>query len=165
VRHQFLPDVHYQYAGYVAYRGLVNEADLEAEAALFTERFVFYQFPNSHILQYVIPERHESLEPGLRRFNWVWYVNYDQATELPILTDKKWQQRDYSIPPDLSRCRARDAIICRYRLGSPVSKACWGNSRAVCQAILDLGVPQMTFGRVALIGDAAFIPRPHTAAR
>ena len=32
------------------------------------------------------------------------------------------------------------------------------------QAILDLGVPQMTFGRVALVGDAAFIPRPHTAA-
>jgi 2-polyprenyl-6-methoxyphenol hydroxylase-like FAD-dependent oxidoreductase len=29
---------------------------------------------------------------------------------------------------------------------------------------LDLGVPQMAFGRIALLGDAAFIPRPHTAA-
>lgn len=32
------------------------------------------------------------------------------------------------------------------------------------QAILDLGVPQMVFGRVALVADAGFIPRPHTAA-
>ena len=32
------------------------------------------------------------------------------------------------------------------------------------QAILDLNVPQMVFGRVLLTGDAAFVPRPHTAA-
>ncbi|MEM9979970.1 MAG: hypothetical protein AAF808_20275, partial [Cyanobacteria bacterium P01_D01_bin.2] len=32
------------------------------------------------------------------------------------------------------------------------------------QSILDLGVPQMVFDRMALVGDAAFIPRPHTAA-
>ena len=35
---------------------------------------------------------------------------------------------------------------------------------AVVQAILNLGVPNMIFDRVALLGDAAFIPRPHTAA-
>jgi len=33
--------------------------------------------------QYVIPGEHESLVPGERRFNWVWYVNYNQTTELP----------------------------------------------------------------------------------
>ncbi len=32
------------------------------------------------------------------------------------------------------------------------------------QSILDLGVPQMAFDRIALVGDAAFVPRPHTAA-
>ncbi|MEM9905974.1 MAG: hypothetical protein AAF921_13220 [Cyanobacteria bacterium P01_D01_bin.44] len=32
------------------------------------------------------------------------------------------------------------------------------------QAILDLGIPQMAFDRIALVGDAAFVPRPHTAA-
>jgi len=82
VRHQFLPDVHYQYAGYVAYRGLVNEADLEAEAATLHRAICVLSIPNSHILQYVIPGEHESLEPGLR-LQLGWYVNYDQATELP----------------------------------------------------------------------------------
>ena len=32
------------------------------------------------------------------------------------------------------------------------------------QPILDLAVPRMRHGRVAMVGDAAFIPRPHTAA-
>jgi 2-polyprenyl-6-methoxyphenol hydroxylase-like FAD-dependent oxidoreductase len=32
------------------------------------------------------------------------------------------------------------------------------------QPILDLAVPRMVQGRVILLGDAAFIPRPHTAA-
>ena len=32
------------------------------------------------------------------------------------------------------------------------------------QPILDLAVPRMVCGRVVLVGDAAFIPRPHTAA-
>jgi 2-polyprenyl-6-methoxyphenol hydroxylase-like FAD-dependent oxidoreductase len=103
VRHRFLPDIHYHYAGYVAYRGLVNKNELDKDtAALFTERFVFYQFPNSHMLQYVIPGEHESVIPGERRFNWVWYVNYDKKAELPrILTDKEGKHRDYSIPPGM----------------------------------------------------------------
>ena len=168
VRHQFLPDAHYRYAGYVAYRGLVNEAELEPEAAsLFTERFVFYQFPNSHILQYVIPGEGESLKPGHRRFNWVWYVNYDQATELPhILTDRNGRQRDYSIPPGLlapdveREMRSYADTV----LAPPFQKLVAATPEPFVQAILDLGVSQMTFERVALIGDAAFIPRPHTAA-
>jgi 2-polyprenyl-6-methoxyphenol hydroxylase-like FAD-dependent oxidoreductase len=31
------------------------------------------------------------------------------------------------------------------------------------QPIYDLPVPQMVFGRVCLLGDAAFVPRPHPA--
>ncbi|WP_442945014.1 hypothetical protein [Nostoc sp.] len=34
----------------MADRGLLEETELDQETAvLFTERFVFYQFPNSHI--------------------------------------------------------------------------------------------------------------------
>jgi hypothetical protein len=32
------------------------------------------------------------------------------------------------------------------------------------QTIYDLSVPKMAFGRVCILGDAAFVPRPHTAA-
>ncbi len=168
VRQRFLPNAHYRYAGYVAYRGLVNENELESDSsALFTERFVFYQFPNSHILQYVIPGDRESLVPGKRRFNWVWYVNYDQTTELPrILTDKNGKHRDYSIPPGMLAPTVEQEMrsYANTVLAPPFQKLVAATSEPFVQAILDLGVPQMTFGRVALVGDAAFIPRPHTAA-
>lgn len=168
VRELFLPNAHYHYAGYVAYRGLVDEAGLDRTVAdLFTERFVFYQFPNSHILQYVIPGEHASLVPGERRFNWVWYVNYDEAIELPrILIDKNGRQRDFSVPPGLLAPDVEREMrsYADAMLAPPFRKLVAATQEPFVQAILDLGIPKMTFGRVALVGDAAFIPRPHTAA-
>ena len=68
VRQQLLPTYEPKYAGYVGYRGLVDESDLDSETAeILTERFVFYQIENSHILQYVIPGENESLAPSERR--------------------------------------------------------------------------------------------------
>jgi 2-polyprenyl-6-methoxyphenol hydroxylase-like FAD-dependent oxidoreductase len=168
VRHLRLPDYTPQYAGYVAYRGLVDEQELDPETAnLLTERFVFYQFPNSHILQYVIPGENESLIPGERRFNWVWYVNYDQTTELPnILTDKNGRRREYSIAPGMIHPTVEQAMraYANRVLPPPFQKLLAATQEPFVQAILDLGVPQMVFDRIALVGDAAFIPRPHTAA-
>ena len=168
IRHLLLPDYTPQYAGYVAYRGLVDEWKLNpATAKLLTERFVFYQFPNSHILQYVIPGENESLIPGERRFNWVWYVNYNQTIELPhILTDKTGQRREYSIAPGMIHPSVEQAMrsYADLVLASPFQTLVAATQEPFVQAILDLGVPQMAFGHIALIGDAAFIPRPHTAA-
>lgn len=168
VRKLLLPNYEPQYAGYVAYRGLVDERELDAEtAAMLSERFVFYQFPNSHILQYLIPGENESLVPGERRFNWVWYVNYDETTELtPILTDKNGKHRDYSIPPGMMAPEAEEQmrLYSNQVLSPPFQKLIAATKEPFVQAILDLTVPQMAFNRIALIGDAAFIPRPHTAA-
>ncbi|PZO13574.1 MAG: hypothetical protein DCF25_15985 [Leptolyngbya foveolarum] len=168
VRQQLLPTYAPQYAGYVAYRGLVDEADLEPEAAkIFTERFVFYDFPNSHILEYVIPGENESLVPGKRRFNWVWYVNYDEETELPhILTDKNGKRRDYSIPPSKMAPTVEQEMrgYADRELVAPFKTLVAATKEPFVQSILDLSVPQMAFDRIALVGDAAFVPRPHTAA-
>ncbi|MGB3638158.1 MAG: FAD binding domain-containing protein [Rivularia sp. (in: cyanobacteria)] len=168
VRQILLPTYNPMYAGYVGFRGLVDEGELDPEtAAIMTERFVFYQFRNSHILQYVIPGENESLVPGERRFNWVWYVNYDEITELPrVLTDKNGKRREYSIPPgmmanDIEREMREygDRVLVE-----PFQKLIAATKEPFVQAILDLGLPKMAFERVALVGDAAFIPRPHTAA-
>ncbi|ESA34107.1 2-polyprenyl-6-methoxyphenol hydroxylase-like oxidoreductase [Leptolyngbya sp. Heron Island J] len=168
VRQQLLPSYQPIYAGYIAYRGLVNEPDLPQEtAALLTKRFAFQQFPNSHILQYVIPGEDESLVPGQRRFNWVWYVNYDEVTELPeLLTDKTGRQRDASVPPGLMALAIEQQMrdYASQMLAPPFQTLVQATREPFVQTIRDLGIPQMAFGRVALVGDAAFIPRPHTAA-
>ena len=41
--------------------------------------------------------------------------------------------------------------------------ACWAVGGDILQPIFDLESPRIAFGRVALIGDAAFIARPHVA--
>ncbi|MCJ8282531.1 MAG: FAD binding domain-containing protein [Rivularia sp. ALOHA_DT_140] len=167
VRKLFLPSNQPQYAGYVAYRGLVNETELDKQTAeILSERFVFHKFPNSHILQYLIPGENESLLPGERRFNWVWYVNYDETTELPsILTDKNNKHRQYSIPPGMiaPEIEQQMRLYANQVLAPPFQKLIAATKEPFVQAILDLTVPQMAFNRIALIGDAAFIPRPHTA--
>ena len=168
VRKQLLPNYTPEYAGYIAYRGLVDEGNLQPEFAnIFTERFVFYSFPNSQILAYLIPGENESLVVGKRRFNWVWYVNYDQQTELPnILTDKKGRQRTHSIPPGMIAREVEHAMrdYANNRLVAPFKALIAATEEPFVQSILDLAVPQMAFDRIALVGDAGFIPRPHTAA-
>lgn len=168
VRELMIPDAKPHYAGYVAYRGLVEEKDLpEIAAKIFTERFVFYQFPNSHILQYVIPGKDESLDLGKRRFNWVWYVNYEETKELPrILTDKDGRQNDISISPGRMHPdveREMQAYAAKM-LPQPFKILVAATKEPFVQAIQDYGATKMAFSRIALIGDAAFIPRPHTAA-
>lgn len=168
VRQLVFADARPNYAGYVGYRGLVAEDTLARKAAdIFTERFVFQQFPNSHILQYLVPGDDESLEPGRRRFNWVWYVNYDKATELPyVLTDKQGQRHASSIPPGEMHPDAEHAMrtYAGKVLAPPFQQLVAATNQPFVQSILDYGAPTMVVGRVALVGDAAFIPRPHTAA-
>lgn len=167
VRQKLLPKHNPSYAGYVAYRGLVDETDLDQETAeLMTESFVFQQIPNSHILQYVIPGENESLEPGGRRFNWVWYVNYDEETELPsLLTDKNGKRHTYSIAPGAIAPQIEQQMrdYAARVLSPPIQRLIAATQEPFIQSILDLSVPQMAFDRIALVGDAAFIPRPHTA--
>lgn len=167
VRQKLLPKHNPSYAGYVAYRGLVDETDLDQETAeLMTESFVFQQIPNSHILQYVIPGENESLEPGGRRFNWVWYVNYDEETELPsLLTDKNGKRHTYSIAPGAIAPQIEQQMrdYAEQVLSPPIQRLIAATQEPFIQSILDLTAPQMAFDRIALVGDAAFIPRPHTA--
>ena len=76
VRGRLMPEVRADYAGYVAWRGLVDEPELTDEApALLRDRFSFFEYPNSHMLAYLVPGEHEATEPGKRRYNWVWYRN------------------------------------------------------------------------------------------
>ena len=100
VRQLLLPAVRSEYAGYVAWRGVVVERDEPELAAVFVDRFTFFQAPHTHMLCYLIPGPDGSLLPGKRRINWVWYVNAAAGAELDaLLTDSSGRQRPFSVPP------------------------------------------------------------------
>ncbi len=156
-----------RYAGYVAWRGVVSEAEADTSLLqIFDDHFTFQQMRHSHILCYLIPGANGEKERGQRRLNWVWYWNVPETDLAAVITDRTGKLRDFSLPSGEVRAdvlRAQDAVA--HELLNPQFRELWTATREpFIQPILDLAVPRMVFGRTVLVGDAAFIPRPHTAA-
>jgi 2,6-dihydroxypyridine 3-monooxygenase len=162
-----LPDVRPQYAGYVAWRGLVPERDLGDDAAPFTDAITYHVLANSHILVYPIPGMDGSVEPDRRLINFVWYRNYLPGAELTdLMTDRDGGLREVSLPPGAARRVHVEEMraVAAARLPERIARLVLAAEEPFVQAILDVEVPRMAFGRVCLVGDAAFAVRPHAAA-
>jgi 2-polyprenyl-6-methoxyphenol hydroxylase-like FAD-dependent oxidoreductase len=167
VRQQLLPTVRSEYAGYVAWRGVVLEHQAPDLAAEFADRFTFFQAPHTHILCYLIPGPDGSLVPGHRRLNWVWYLNAVPGEELErVLTDKDRRRREFSVPQEFVAPDMLDWLHhqAHHTLPPIFLRLVKATGDPFVQTIHDLAVPKMAFGRTCLTGDAAFVPRPHTAA-
>ena len=168
VRQQLLPTIAPEYAGYVAWRGVVAENALPATMRnTFLGKFTFFQMPRSHILCYAIPGGDGSITEGKRRLNWVWYWNYREGAELDaLLTDRTGRKRRTSVPPGMV-CPVhwqRQMDIARAFLPPQFRELLEATEAPFAQPIRDLAVPQMVFGRAVLVGESAFVLRPHTAA-
>jgi 2,6-dihydroxypyridine 3-monooxygenase len=166
VRQSVLPGVQSEYAGYVAWRGVVLEHHAPELAAEFTDRFTFFEAPRTHILCYLIPGPDGSLLPGQRRMTWVWYVNAAPGEELDrTLTDNSGRRREFSVPQGMVGSDMAEQLLRRARAILPplFRQLVEATHEPFVQTIHDLAVPKMAFGRVCLTGDAAFVPRPHTA--
>ena len=167
VRKQLMPGHGPTYAGYVAWRGLVAEEQLPAAAAaVLGSTFAFQQGPGHLMLEYLIPGEDESTADGTRRWNWVWYLPVAPGADIArLLTDRDGIRHAFSLPPGTPT----DAAIAEMRrtsaevLAPTFQRLVEATDEPFVQAILDLQVPQMVFGRAVLLGDAAFVPRPHTA--
>lgn len=168
VRQQCLADVTPRYAGYCAWRALVAEAAFPPE--VHRELFEFMTFglpPGEQFLGYPVAGPDNDLRPGHRRYNVVWYRPADEATKLQwLLTDERGVTHAISIPPPLIR---REAIAemraDAERLVAPQFRQVVRLiEEPILQPIYDLESPAMAFGRVAIVGDAAFVARPHVAA-
>jgi 2,6-dihydroxypyridine 3-monooxygenase len=166
-RARLLPEVSPAYAGYVAWRGTIPEGALSAESFEVLRNAITYQLlPHSHILVYPIPGPGDALEPGRRLVNFVWYRNVAGGDDLDdLLTDRGGVRRAASLPPGA----VRDRHLAELRaaaggLAPAIREVVCSTAEPFVQAIFDIEVPRMAFGRVCLIGDAAFAVRPHAAA-
>ena len=165
IRQQMLPEVALQYAGYVAWRGLVDEGQLSVEArqALFN-RFAFCLPPHEQMLGYPVAGAQNSTEQGERRYNFVWYRATREDTDLvSMLTDDTGKCWSNGIPPTLIRQEVLETMrTAAHDLLAPAFAEVVDNTQQpLFQPIYDLEVPRMNEGRIALLGDAAFVARPH----
>lgn len=167
-RKQLLPNTSPEYAGYVAWRGLIDEEAASGNLIeAFENTFVFYEGENQLILGYLIPGPDGETSRGNRRLNWVWYDNVRDTERLAeLLTDSQGVNHDLSVPPGALRGDVERELsaAAREELPDVFSRLVEGTEEPFIQTIYDLSVSQMAFDRVCLLGDAAFVARPHTAA-
>ena len=162
------PQARPAYAGYVAWRGTVEERQLSrAVRDLLADSICYQVIPNSHILLYPIPALDGSVAPGRRLANFVWYRNYAAGGELDdLMTDRDGVHRGITLPPGAARQAHLDALraVAEAQLAPQLAEVVQRTRLPFVQVIFDIEVDQMAFGRVCLIGDAAFALRPHAAA-
>lgn len=166
-RRRLLPDVKPRYAGYVAWRGLIPEADIPAQlASFFDDKFTFSDARSGgHILVYFIPGPNADTTPGHRLLNWVWYVHAAEV-ELPsLLTDRHGHQHHSSLPQGGAPKAALAALRehAHREIHPRMAELVAATPDPFIQTIVDVVVPRTVFGRACLLGDAAFVVRPHTA--
>ena len=161
VREQFLPDVTLNYAGYVAWRAMLDEGDIPPD--IRAEVFECYTFclPEGELfLAYPVPGRNNETQVGRRAYNIVWYRPTDPDTLVDLCTDASGRHHGSAIPPPLIRPDVMTAIKATARaLVAPQVAEIFARAQPFFQPIFDLESPQIVFGRVALLGDAAFVAR------
>ena len=164
VRRLLFAELTPEYAGYVAWRGMLPETDMECAPFEHTSLFTFNLPAGEHMIGYPVAGPGNDLRPGKRNYNFVWYTPADEIRDLPsLLTDRCGKRHELSIPPTM----VAPSVIAGMRAHAdrvlaPWFRAAVERTRApFFQPIYDLAVPRMAVGRVALVGDAAFVVRPH----
>jgi len=153
-----------RYAGYVAWRALVPENKLVTAAArALSDRFAFFHMQGGQALGYTVAGSAGELHAGERRYNAVWYRKVADLDE--ALTDRDGRRQPFSLPPSGVSDTAKTTLIAEARELLPPSFADVFEAEPApfVQAIFDMEALRMVDERIALVGDAAFVARPHTA--
>jgi len=166
VRRKLLPDAQPQYAGYVVWRAVTHEHDIpepvRAKLARLFHHMTFC-FPHDGMGLGLPMPGADANEP--RRYQFAWFRPADHATLLAMCTDGDGRQHGVSIAPPLIRreliaeLRASAAAEIAPELAALLA----ATAQPILQPIFDLETPSLAFGRVTLLGDAAFVARPHVA--
>jgi 2,6-dihydroxypyridine 3-monooxygenase len=166
-RRQLMPDLERDYAGYVGWRGVVQESGFGTEAReALADALVYYVVPHSHILSYPIPSVEGSRRPGERTINWVWYRNVDEAELDEVMVDVNGARQEISLGPGMVPPERLEQLrrVADADLAPQLAEAVARTAEPFVQVVFDIEVPRMAFGRVCLLGDAACALRPHIAA-
>jgi 2-polyprenyl-6-methoxyphenol hydroxylase-like FAD-dependent oxidoreductase len=166
LRAMLFPDHTPKFAGYIAWRGIVDESafsPLDVDTLL--NNFTMFRQTGHMFMTFLIPGLDGALEPGSRRFNWLWYRNeFDPILKQRHLTDAAGQLHHASIQPgELSPDSLAELCqLAEEQLARVLEQLVRKTTAPFLQSIFDALSPRFSVGRVALIGDAACTVRPHT---
>jgi len=165
VRSHVLPATIPQYAGYIAWRGVCDETSLSTRTlSTVFDHFGFGLPQGEQLIGYPVAGHGNATGRGQRRFNFVWYRPADQDGRLRMLmTDVDGQHHPLGIPPHkVSPHHVAEMRECAHRLLAPqFAEILDKTPQPFLQPIYDVASSRLAFDRIALMGDAAFVARPH----
>lgn len=168
IRHILFPEIQPQYAGYLAWRGMLEERQATPDFVESCFSSLNFSFPRGEeLIGYPVAGANGSVETGRRRFNIMWYRPVTPGAELcDMFTGTDGVHYQTGIPPNLVRPQLISAMKEQARRVFPpvFADVIVRMDGMFVQAIYDLRSDMMGKGRVALIGDAAFVARPHCGA-
>jgi 2-polyprenyl-6-methoxyphenol hydroxylase-like FAD-dependent oxidoreductase len=168
VRAQLAPEIKPVYAGYVAWRGICDEAALSKR----TLRTLFGNFgfglpDHEQMLGYPVAGPGNDTRVGKRCYNFVWYRPALGDALKQLMTDADGieysNEHGGGIPPqkvswrELASVREAAARLLAPQFAEILQKT----AQPFLQPIFDLCSTKIAFDRVAIMGDAAFVARPH----
>jgi len=161
VREVLLPQVRPRYAGYVAWRALIPET-----SARLYDRYAFSMPDGGSAVSYPVPGREGDVIPGRRSINFLWYHAASEAEVQEMSTDASGHCHGMAIAPPLIR---REVVALLHeeaeeQLPWQQVELLKAEPQPFFQAIYDLECDRLVFGRAVLLGDAAFVARPHVGA-
>jgi 2-polyprenyl-6-methoxyphenol hydroxylase-like FAD-dependent oxidoreductase len=166
VRAQLIPELAPRYAGYVAWRGVVEERQAASALRELLFQHMLFGFPNGELMLSIpMPGPQDGPHTGGRRCHLVWFRPMAEHDLADLCTDTNGRRHGLSIPPPLIRPELIETLYrdAQALLAPALAGLVTATEQTILQPIFDLESPRIAFGRVALVGDAAFVARPHVA--
>lgn len=167
VRSVMFPDITPLYVSYVAWRGTVEgERFSPSTRASIMDYFCFCLPVGEQVAGYPVRRVTDGHVGSEREFNFVWYRPTDDRQLATLLTDASGRRHELNIPPPLVDPRHKEQAKedAEQTLAPQFAEALKLAKGLFFQPIYDVETPRMVEGRVALLGDAAFVARPHLGA-
>ncbi|KAL8952390.1 MAG: hypothetical protein Q9222_001699 [Ikaeria aurantiellina] len=164
------PQLKHEYAGYVAWRGTVEESNVsEKTRSVFQNKTTLHSTNGGYVALYTIPGESGSLQSGQRLLNYVWYTNIDKDSKTlqEAMTDINGQQHRQTLPIGKMQSKVwdRQRQLAHEILPSSFAELVDKTTQPFISVISDIDVSQPVFfgGKLLFVGDALMPFRPHVA--
>lgn len=163
-RRLIYPGSDVRYRGYVLWRGVLEEAELEDSEPL-EGTLCRVGYDEGHCVFYFVPGGDGSVEEGRRWANWAMYVRMEESDLPQFLVDKTGKRQPGSLPPGMMQPEVEERLkqLARESLPPYYGDIISDSRDTFAQPIYTANVPAYYKGRICLAGDAGAFAQPFTA--
>jgi len=159
------PEAELKYRGYVLWRGVLPESELQDSDPLETAipRLTYKGLPG-HLILYFVPGNDGSIAKGERLVNWAAYIPVRDEDLPEFLVDKNGRQQTSSIPPGNMRLEEENRLktLMRQHLPTYYADIVSASQDTFAQPIYTVNIPVYYRDRLCLMGDAGALAQPFT---